>query len=136
MSVSTPVSLGHVIPVLLADDLASTLHFYVNTLGFEVVEHPKRAQRTDWHFLRRGRAELILAESGESPSPIDVVERDRRSAFYFFPDDIEALRDEFVAKGARVSPIRASPKAINEFEVLDPDGHVLVFGEVIEEKIR
>jgi catechol 2,3-dioxygenase-like lactoylglutathione lyase family enzyme len=132
MAVSAPVILGRVVPVLLADDLASTLHFYVNTLGFEVVGQHQHASRIDWHFLRRGNAEIMLAESGESPSQIDVVDRDKRSAFYFFAEDLAALRNELVAKSARVSPIRVTPDGIGEFELLDPDGHVLVFGQTMQ----
>ena len=126
-------TMERVVPVLLCDDLASSLHFFVHTLGFEVVDHQEHGGKEDWHFLRRGHAEIILSDSGESPSPIDIIKRDKKAAYYFFPDDLAAFRDEVVAKGATASPIRMTSDAMSEFELLDPDGHVLVFGESVRE---
>lgn len=133
MPATASTTMQRVIPVLLCDDLASSLHFYVHTLGFDAIDHKEHGGKEDWHFLRRGRAEIILSESGEAPSQIDVIERDRKAAYYFFPDDLEALHEELMAKGAHASPVRMTADAMSEFELLDPDGHVLVFGQSVRE---
>ncbi len=128
-------TMERVVPILLCDDLARTLHFFVDTLGFQAVDHHAHAGKEDWHFLRRGHAEIILADSGEAPPAIDIIERDKKAAYYFFPDDLSGFREEIMHKGADVSPIRMTADGINEFELLDPDGHVLVFGESVREGV-
>lgn len=126
-------TMERVIPILLCDDLANTLHFFVDTLGFRAVDHHEHGGKEDWHFLRRGHAEIILSDSGEAPPPIDFIERDKKAAYYFFPDDLAGFREEILHKGAKVSPLRMTADGMSEFELLDPDGHVLVFGESVRE---
>jgi catechol 2,3-dioxygenase-like lactoylglutathione lyase family enzyme len=129
--VSMVATLERVVPILLSADYARSLHFYKNILGFEVVDHTEHGGKEEWLYLRLGNAEMIITASGEVPDAIDIVNRDRKAAYYFFVDGVRAVRDKIIAAGGHPSPIQISQGAMEEFELLDPDGHVLIFGESV-----
>ena len=53
--------------------------------------------------------------------------------FYFYPDDIEALYSHMADKGFSVTPLEITFYGMKEFSVQDPDGHLLSFGEDVDE---
>jgi hypothetical protein len=71
--------------------------------------------------------------------PADDVRRDvPRSSrdyqiFYFNTPDAAALRDELAARGVAVSELRVTVYGMKEFEVRDPDGIWLWFGQPTDE---
>ncbi|MDZ7639484.1 MAG: VOC family protein [Bryobacterales bacterium] len=118
-----------VVPILLSADFARSLHFYKNILGFEVVDRTEHRGSDDWLYMRLGDAEMIITASGEAPDAIDITSRDRKAAYYFFVEGVRDVREKILEAGGQPSPIQANRAAMDEFELLDPDGHVLVFGE-------
>ena len=124
-------TLERVVPILLSADYARSLDFYKRILGFEVVDHADHGGKEEWLYLRLGAAELIITKSGESPDAIDIVNRDRKSAYYFFVDGVRGVREKILTEGGHPSPIQMSAGGMEEFELLDPDGHALIFGESV-----
>ena len=124
-------TMQRVVPILLSADFARSLHFYKNILGFEIVDHAEHGGSEEWLYIRLGDAELILTQSDQAPDPIDIVDRDRKAAYYFFVENAKALREEIRNRGVAPGPIQTTLGAMDEFELLDPDGHVLIFGESI-----
>lgn len=122
-------TLERVVPILLSADFARSLHFYKNILGFELVEQAEHGGPEDWLYIRLGDAEMIITASGEAPDAIDITSRDRKGAYYFFVDDVRGMHDKIVAAGGQPSPIPSGHDARKEFELVDPDGRVLIFGE-------
>ncbi len=91
---------------------------------------------------------LVSASSeGGTPPRFGIFERGRAVLFvdswhggppevsggwhaYLHVTGLEALRDDFVAAGAEISrPIEHTVYDMREFEVTDPDGYVICFGE-------
>ena len=122
-------ALERVVPVLLSADFARSLHFYKNILGFEVVDHIDHGGGEDWLYIRLGDAEMIITPSGEAPDAIEITNRDRKAAYYFFVGGVRDVREKIIAAGGQPSPIQSGHGAREEFELLDPDGHVLIFGD-------
>jgi len=49
--------------------------------------------------------------------------------FYFYPDNVEALHAAWKAKRLPVTELRVTDYGMKEFELRDPDGYWLWFGQ-------
>jgi catechol 2,3-dioxygenase-like lactoylglutathione lyase family enzyme len=114
-SVSAPVRVGHVTPILRVANLEASLAYYAERLGFE----------TEWSepgfgCIGRGEASLMLCE-GEQGHPGAWV--------WIAVSDADALHAELIERGANIRhPPTNYPWGSREVHVLDPDGNVLRFG--------
>jgi hypothetical protein len=52
---------------------------------------------------------------------------------YFYPEDVESLDASVRAAGCETSELVVRFYGMKEFEMLDPSGHVLVFGQETDE---
>jgi len=108
------VMIENVTPILRVEDLMVSRRYYIETLGFLL----------DWD------AGAMLSVSRDSKS-IMLCERAQGQPgtwLWIGVEDADTLFDEFISKNAR---IRSPPQNFTwayEFEVEDPDGHVLRFG--------
>jgi catechol 2,3-dioxygenase-like lactoylglutathione lyase family enzyme len=120
----TRVEVLAVFPKLLVRDVAASIAFYRNTLGFRVASsfgEPPTFAIID----RDGRG--VHLKQGE-PRP----RRSREDAWdaYFEVRGIDALHAELRGKGARI--VRGPellPYGMREIDVVDPDGYALCFAE-------
>ncbi len=127
--VNMVAALQRIVPVLLSADFARSLQFYKSVLGFEVVEHVDHGGGGERFHIRLGDSEMVIAPSGEIPDAIDITTRDHKAAFYFFVEGVRAVREKIIAAGGQPSPVQSGHGGREEFELLDPDGHVLIFGD-------
>jgi catechol 2,3-dioxygenase-like lactoylglutathione lyase family enzyme len=96
---------------LVVSDVARSVLFYRDVLGFEA---------SAGNAVVCGPAEVRFV-AGESPS---------RSVVFFETSDVGGLRDSIVSRGRSPSAIeRVNWIKMQMFEVRDPDGHVLWFGQ-------
>lgn len=116
-------------PMFQVQDLARTLAFYCETVGFT----PKRVLESDgqqfWALLEVGSSRVMFAQAppGEGPgssqlNPGDVV-------LYLFVEDLLGARRELLAHGARPSELTITSLGMAEFRVRDPDGYALWFAQ-------
>jgi catechol 2,3-dioxygenase-like lactoylglutathione lyase family enzyme len=104
----------NVTPILRVENLEASRRYYIQTLGFSL----------DWDTdgaisVSRDRKSIMLCE-GEQGQP--------GTWLWIGVEDADAFYAEFLAKGAH---IRSPPRNFSwayEFEVADPDGHVLRIG--------
>jgi catechol 2,3-dioxygenase-like lactoylglutathione lyase family enzyme len=116
-------------PTFVVPDVARTAEYYRDVLGFELLGYfldpPVLA------MVRRGGVEIHVGKSkaGETVNN-ESVRPGLGTDAYIFVSDVVALLDEIKAKGANVvaGPIE-QPYGRTEIEVIDRDGHKLVFGE-------
>lgn len=110
-------------PVLKCSDYIKSRVFYVGRLGFQVVEEGGDPPR--FGILQREGASLFLDAWHGGPSPDEKV-----WDAYIHVRDIEALEAEFTAAGVVFSKaLNTTGYGMREFEVSDPDGNVICFGE-------
>ena len=108
-------TLGGVVPILRVRDLAESVAYYVDTLGFT----------HDWTdgtvaSVHRDRASAMLCE-GDQGRP--------GTWLWIGVSDVDALYAELGQRGARLRhPPTNYPWGSRECQVSDPDGHVLRFG--------
>lgn len=104
----------NVTPILRVRDLAASRRYYLQTLGFAL----------DWDAdvmisVSRDRKSIMLCEGGQGQ---------QGTWLWIGVEDADALFAEFSAKGAH---IRSPPQNFTwayEFQIEDPDGHVLRIG--------
>jgi catechol 2,3-dioxygenase-like lactoylglutathione lyase family enzyme len=107
--------------VLYVKDFAGSLAYYRDVLGFSgdfVWGNPPF-----YAVLCLGEAAVHL--NALAPAATQIV--------CIFCSGVDALHAELAARGARIKrQPQDEPYGMREFEVSDPDGHRLVFGEALE----
>ena len=68
-------------------------------------------------------------DKGESTdTPGDNKQRDQL-IYYFYPEDVNGLHAEIKGKGYQVTDLRDTFYEMREFDLRDPDGNLLCFGQ-------
>ena len=105
----------HASPILCVANLAESVRYYVETLGFSNADWAM----PDFTCVTRDGATIYLSERSQGQSGTWV---------WLGVEDVDALHDEYRRTGATIlQPPRDLPWA-REMKVGDPDGHVLRFG--------
>ncbi|HEX2092342.1 MAG TPA: VOC family protein [Longimicrobiaceae bacterium] len=125
-------------PLLQVFDMPTSLAFYRDVLGFEVIQSAPPAEqapgdRVDWVWLRRDRADLMLntaydpdAVRPPSPDAARVAAHDDTALFIACPE-VDAAYDHLRARGIQVAPPTVAPYGMKQLYVKDPDGFTLCF---------
>jgi len=105
----------HAAPILRVADLPTSLRYYVDILGF---------RNADWGSdgftcVTRDGATIYLCQGGQGCSGTWV---------WLGVEDARALYQEYQASGARIRQRPVNQAWALEFQVEDPDGHVLRLG--------
>jgi catechol 2,3-dioxygenase-like lactoylglutathione lyase family enzyme len=106
----------NIAPILRVSDMAKSLRFYVDILGF------KNAEWGDEYFtsVQRDNTGLYLCQGGQGQPGMWV--------WIGFDGDIKALHQRLVSRGVSIKLPPTNFSWAHEMQVEDPDGHVLRFG--------
>lgn len=118
--------------MLMCADVRASVRFYCDVLGFEVVDRMDDVGATGFASLRNGAAQIMLASPTYIPRAPRVEGRYPQSAYYFYVEDVDKLRESVVTAGWPATPCADRFYGLREFEVVDPEGHVLLFGQDTE----
>jgi uncharacterized glyoxalase superfamily protein PhnB len=117
------------VPLLQVFDMQTSLAFYRDVLGFEIV------QQTDhdwWATIRLGSATLMLNtayEDDKRPSSPDPkrVRGHHDVSLYFEFHDLDALYAHLISCGYELKPPANTSYGLRQLSVDDPDGYELCF---------
>jgi uncharacterized glyoxalase superfamily protein PhnB len=118
-------------PVFLVGDIAKTMEWYRTKLGFEAEAIPPRAPH-NFCILRKDAVTIFLQQLTGYRHRDHYEEREGGVwAAYLDTHNVQALYESLqrVSGVKIIQPLRRQPYGQWEFEVRDPDGHVLVFAE-------
>ena len=112
--------------VLAVRDLQASTRYYTDVLGFQ----RDAIEDSGWSFLSRDDFKIML---GECIEDMPAGETGAHSWFvHLLVEGVDQLHDEIAARGAEViSSPQDTPWGFREFVVRTPDGHRLVFAEVL-----
>jgi catechol 2,3-dioxygenase-like lactoylglutathione lyase family enzyme len=117
------------VPVFRAASVARSARWYADALGFSV-DAVGPPDDPVFAILRRDGVELMLQKVipgvGE---PRSATRAGGGWDAYIRVNDAEAARQAVVSRIPEVDPIETQVYGCREFVVIDPDGHVIVFGE-------
>ena len=110
-------------PVLKVADYRRARAFYCDKLGFTVAEEGGDPPR--FGIVKRGKAVLFLDAWHGGARPVEGA-----WDAYLHVGKVDALHDALAAAGVAITrPVQDTVYGMREFEVTDPDGNVICFGE-------
>ena len=118
-------------PIVPVRDVAASLPFYRETLGFEL-RHA--AEDGTYALLARGEAGIILIGPADEEN---LRATGKYISAYIWVADLDALWRELQPRldappEGRVREPFEQPYGMREFHVKDPDGFLLFFGQAID----
>ena len=123
-------------PFFIVQHVPTSLAFYRDRLGFEIVFQGPDPDDIFFGIVRRGGAQILLKDVGVAPLPNctrDVKKGIARWDAFVATPDPDALAAELTARKAEFfEPLRDTDDGLRGFELKDPDGYVLFFGRPSE----
>lgn len=134
-----PNKLTGLTPLLGVFDMPTSLAFYCDKLGFDVVsaspvvETPE-GRFSHWTWLRLGNVELMLNtayDAGERPSEPDASRTAGHidTCLFIGCSDLDSVYVEFTQAGLEIEPPTMAAYGLRRFSLRDPDNFELVFQE-------
>jgi catechol 2,3-dioxygenase-like lactoylglutathione lyase family enzyme len=114
-------------------DMPTSVRFYRDVLGFEIIEtSPRQGDQFDWGWLRLNNADLMLNTAYEQeyrPSEPDAarVASHRDTCLYFSCPDVDAAYRHLREHGIDLKEPKVAPYGMKQLYVTDPDGYNLCF---------
>lgn len=117
-----------VMPILQVSDVTRSAAFYRDKLGFNV--NNTWGDGPEFAIIQRGKVTIALDRSrDDGPVPVNQY-----WAAYVYVDDADAIHAEFEQRGVDiVRGLENSFYGMREFDVRDPDGHILAFAHDLEQ---
>lgn len=119
-------------PMLICADVQASIKFYEDVIGLEVEGRMDDVGKTGWASLGKGNVHIMLASPTYFPEMPKVNDRYYQAQYYFYTDKLEELHEHIKGKGVEVTGIIEQFYNMREFELVDPDGHILIFGQDME----
>jgi len=124
-------TLQSAVPVFLVSDIAKTMGWYEQMLGFTAGPFPVQPPHA-FCILRRDHVSVFLQQLDGYEKP-DLYRQRSGGVWsaYFRTNGVRALYESLKdVPGLTFSkPLRRQPYGETEFEIVDPNGYVLVFAE-------
>jgi glyoxylase I family protein len=120
-------------PLLQVFDMPTSIRFYCDLLGFEIVSSDgKPAPHFDWVWIRLADVDLMLNTAYEGdrrppePNPARIAAHEDTGLFFSCPD-VDAAYADLHAKGVNAEAPTVAPYGMKQMYLRDPDGFVLCF---------
>ena len=111
--------------VLAVPDIRVSAAFFVDALGFEIVNEPP-----GWIFVARDNCMIMLGECPDA-TPMSQL-GDHQYFAYLRVDDADAFLARLTERGIHPHhPIGTKPWGMREFGVRTPDGHRIMIGHIL-----
>lgn len=123
-------NLNYIFPFFIAEDLAASVAFYVDRLGFEV-RYTGPADDPYWAIVGRDSVSIMLKAITPEIKPMPNPTRHPWAAWdaYIATADPDLLFEEYGSRGLVFRhPIMDNHDGLRGFELADADGYVLFFG--------
>ena len=115
--------LPHFAITLAVRDISAAIAFYRDQLGFSL--EFEWNDPVDYAVLRRGEnVNIHLSKRQDDLRPSEI-----HTAMYVFVQEVDELYQEFLQKGVTIkAPVGDREYGMRDFDVVDPEGHILTFG--------
>lgn len=114
----TLANFGHPIPVLASLNMARTLAFYANVLGFTT----HHVEGYTYGIAVRGNTELHFWDCADPHIA-------QNTSCYLRVDDIQAVYRHLNPRLPALQPVVHTAWGMDELHVIDPDGNLIKFGQ-------
>lgn len=120
--------IGGFATLLQVFDMPTSLAFYRDVLGFDVVSEVPDDGRCDWVMLKRFESELMLNTAYEAdarpstPEPLRISAH-ADTALFFACEDVDIAYDYLQQGGIAVKPPIITDYGMKQLYFKDPDGY-------------
>ena len=114
---------SHSATVLAVSNMEQSIQFYQEQLGFQLTFAWK--EPIEYAVLKRGSISIHLSLTSKDQQFIP-----NNTLLYIFVHDIDAVYEELINKRVLIkSQLGERDYAMKDFDIEDPDGYVLTFGQ-------
>ena len=121
-----------VTPNLLVRDVAKSLAFYRDILGFTIGETVPDKEPFVFVWMKHGDVSVFLndikAAEHDYP-PAANMPQGGTAALFFIITDVDGYYETVAPKATVIMPLKTQFYGMREFAVTDPDGHLVTFAE-------
>jgi uncharacterized glyoxalase superfamily protein PhnB len=121
-----------VTPNLLVRDIAKSLAFYRDVLGFTMGETVPDKEPFVFVWMKRDDVSVFLndpnAAAADYPGVLTLPPGGTATLFFVITG-VDAYHAEVAPKSKVIMPIKTQFYGMREFAVTDPDGHIITFAE-------
>ncbi len=125
-------------PLLSVFDMPTSLHFYCDLLGFQIMKSDANAAPNfDWVLLSLNGVELMLNTAYEAPNRPPAPDTARLAAhrdttLYFGCPDVDGAYEHLKAAGLQLHPPKVAYYGMKQIYISDPDSYPLCFHWAVE----
>lgn len=114
--------LSVVAPIFPVCDIDISKKYYLDKLKFSI--------GFEWSDEGNSEVNYLILHNGDTELHLSKSKETRKTAAYFFVDNIQGYHYEIKKSGANIiNDIADQEWDMREIEVHDPDGNVIIFGE-------
>jgi catechol 2,3-dioxygenase-like lactoylglutathione lyase family enzyme len=127
-----PIQVQDLTPLIQVFDMPTSVAFYRDVIGFEIVMQSQPGDHFDWALLKLGDAALMLNTAYESDQRPPAPDPARRAGhadttLYFYCPNVDETYEYLRAKGLAVKKPVVRDYGMKQLTVTDPDGYDLCF---------
>ena len=130
-----PVTFTSITPNLLVRDVAKSLAFYRDVLGFTMGETVPDKEPFVFVWMKRDQVSVFLndikAAVADYP-PAASMPQGGTAALFFIIENVDDYHAKVAPKANVIMPLKTQFYGLREFAVTDPDGHIITFAERVE----
>lgn len=120
------------VTLLQVFDMPTSLRFYRDLLGFEVLQRSQPTDDCGWAWLRLDDADIMLNTAHESKYRPASANPERHRAhgdtiLYFGCPDVDGAYSYLQSKGIAASEPKTAPYGMRQLYFQDPDGYGICF---------
>ena len=119
-------------PLLQVYDMQSSLAFYCDVLGFELLEKAGPPDDIGWVMLKLNKSYLMLNtlyEMADRPQTPDMqrFQSHQDTCLYFMCEDPDRVYDHIIQNGIKADKPAVAPYGMKQLYFSDPDGYSICF---------
>jgi glyoxylase I family protein len=125
------INVDSLTPLIQVFDMPTSVAFYRDVLGFEMIMQSSPGDDCDWCCLKLDNTYLMLntgydrEDRPPTPEPTRVASHDDTGLF--FMADPDEVYEHLIAKGINVKPPRVASYGMKQLYLKDPDNYGLCF---------
>lgn len=126
------INISNMVPLIQVFDMPTSIAFYREALGFEVVQDSGQGSYSGWVLLGRDGVELMLNTQYEAHDRPAESNSDRQkwhgdTCLYFACSDVDEAFRHLTTQGLDINPPSVAAYGMRQLYVRDPDGYNLCF---------
>ena len=127
--------LNKMISNLMVEDVNSTVEFYADSLGFDLLTSVPEKGKFDWAMMRRESVEIMFqarSSLGEEIPTLADAPKGGSLTFYTEVTGLKDLYDGLEGKVAIVQDLHTTFYGTQEFAFRDCNGYIIAYSEALE----